>query len=144
MMLSSEKVVHKVLDDHCPSSSDSSTSKLRTQTLQNYDNLVKHQNPLAQQHSITSQQTNSLSNTAVRTSTLIISQSFYKNRKMKFAFQHKTAFVMPTQNHFPKAIILQPVTEVTIIYVILQPKFCTHFMLPHYMLYVSIIETSFL
>jgi len=34
--------------------------QLQTQALQNYDNLVKHQNPLAQQNSITSQQTNSL------------------------------------------------------------------------------------
>jgi len=93
------------------------------QVLQNYDNLVKHQNPLAQQHSITSHQTDTLSNTAVGNSTLTTTQSFHKNRAMKIAFQQKTAFVMPTQNHFPEAIILLPVLEVTSFHTILHPKF---------------------
>jgi hypothetical protein len=118
--------------------------QLETQALQNYGNLLKHQNPLAQQHSITSQQTKSLSNTAVRNSTLITTQSFYKNRAMKIAFQHKTAFVMPTQNHFPEAIILLHVIEVTSFHTVLQPKFCKHFILPQYKLYISIIKISFL
>ena len=63
---------------------------------------------------------------------------------MNVAYQHKTAFVMSTQNHFPEAIILLPVIEVTSFYTILQPKCCKHFILPQYMLYVSSIEISFL
>jgi len=63
---------------------------------------------------------------------------------MKIAFQHKTAFVMHTQNHFPEAIILLPVIEVTSFHAVLQPKFCKHFILPQYKLYISIIKISFL
>jgi len=63
---------------------------------------------------------------------------------MKVAYQHKTVFVMSTQNHFPETIILLPVIEVTSFHTILQPKFCKHFMLPQYMLYVSIIKLSIL
>ena len=118
--------------------------QLETQALQNYGNLLKHQNTLAQQHSITSQQTKSLSNTVVRTLTLITTQSFYKNRTMKIAFQHKTAVVMPTQNHFPEAIILLPVIEVSSFHTVLQLNFCKHFILPQYKLYISIIKISFL
>jgi hypothetical protein len=37
---------------------------------------------------------------------------------------------MPTQNHFPEAIILQLVIKVASVHMILQPKLCEHFILP--------------
>jgi len=63
---------------------------------------------------------------------------------MKVALQHKTAFVMPTQNNFPKAIILLPVIELTSFHTIPQPKLCRHFILPQCKLHVSITKISLL